>query len=181
MVPLYALDTYGVQAWGVGITMSGAAIVYAFSAVFTGVSLAKPSRHRSRPWVLTVAALVLAIGTATIAPPTHLFSHTMSSSNIPHGYAVTVIGVLTCCAGMAMVVVTAVAMLVDQSRATSAVLVPTAAAVTSFGMSFGSFVGPIVGSALTETFSFEAAFFSLACSVVVLSCFFATLVLATRK
>ncbi|CUG87087.1 transmembrane protein, putative [Bodo saltans] len=183
MVPLYALDTYGVQAWGVGITMSGAAIVYAFSAVFTGVFLAKPSRHRSRPWVLTVAALVLALGTATIAPPTHLFSdnHTISGINIPHGYAVTVIGVLTCCGGMAMVVVTAVAMLVDQSRATSAVLVPTAAAVTSFGMSFGSFVGPIVGSALTESFHFEAAFFSLACSVVVLSCFFATLVLTTKK
>ncbi|CUG87086.1 MFS transporter, putative [Bodo saltans] len=179
MVPLYALDTYGVQAWGIGITMGGAAIVYAAAAITIGIVLGSPSRKPLRPWVLAIAAIVLAFGMLLVAPSFHVIDM-QAPNTIRHGYAVTTIGILICCSAMAVIAVVAVALLVDEARATSLVLVPTAAAVANFGMSLGGFIGPITGSALAEAFGFPIAFFSFSCGAVLLAAIFVSLVLVRK-
>jgi MFS family permease len=180
MVPLYALDTYGVKAWGIGVTMGGAAIVYAAAAIMSGIALGSPSRRPLRPWVLAVAAIVLAFGMLLIAPSFHVIDM-RAPTTIDHGYAVTTTGILICCSAMAVIAVVAVSLLVDEARSHNVVLVPTAAAVANFGMSLGGFIGPIVGSALAETFGFPIAFFSFSCGAVVLAALFVLLVLLHQK
>jgi MFS family permease len=180
MVPLYALDTYGVKAWGIGLTMGGAAIVYAAAAIMSGIAFGSPSRRLLRPWVLAVAAIVLAVGMLLIAPSFHVIDM-RAPTTIDHGYAVTTTGILICCSAMAVIAVVAVSLLVDEARSHDVVLVPTAAAVANFGMSLGGFIGPIVGSALAETFGFPIAFFSFSCGAVLLAALFVLLVLLHQR
>lgn len=176
MVPLYALDTYGVEAWGIGLTMCGAAILYAVVAVITGTCVS----HNLRPWVLTVASIVLACGMFLMAPSFHVVFEG-APTTITHGYAITVVGILVCCSAMATIAVLAVAMLVDEAKATSKVLVPTAAAVASLGMSLGGLLGPVVGSAIAEAYGFPVAFFCFSVAAVVLGAHFVLLLFVSGR